>query len=174
MAEEVGGGGSSAPAAAEPETPKMKDSVLGSHMTGHMMLMNEVPDDGFASRGMGDGVAVDPSVGELHAPADGTITLVFPTKHAIGMVTEDGTELLMHIGIDTVKLNGEHFDVKVAQDQKVKKGDLLVTFDIPAIKKAGYPVVTPLIVTNTTAYKAIRPLKTGDVKAGDDLFEVLG
>ena len=174
MAEEAGGGGSSAPAAAEPETPKMADSVLGSHMTGKMMLMNEVPDDGFASRGMGDGVAVDPTVGELHAPADGTITLVFPTKHAIGMVTDDGAELLMHIGIDTVKLNGENFDVKVAQDQKVKKGDLLVTFDIPAIKKAGYPVVTPLIVTNTSAYKAIRPLKTGDVKAGDDLFEVLG
>ncbi|MBR1728100.1 MAG: PTS transporter subunit EIIC [Selenomonadaceae bacterium] len=174
MAEAAGGGGSAAPAAAEPETPKMKDSVLGSHMTGQMMLMNEVPDEGFASRGMGDGVAVDPSVGELHAPADGTISLVFPTKHAIGMVTDDGTELLMHIGIDTVKLNGEHFEVHVAQDQKVKKGDLLVTFDIPAIKKAGYPVVTPLIVTNTMAYKAIRPLKTGEVKAGDDLFEVLG
>ena len=174
MAEQAGGGGSAAPAAAEPEGPKMADSVLGSHMTGKMMLMNEVPDDGFASRGMGDGVAVDPTVGELHAPADGTITLVFPTKHAIGMVTDDGAELLMHIGIDTVKLNGENFDVKVAQDQKVKKGDLLVTFDIPAIKKAGYPVVTPLIVTNTAAYKAIRPLKTGDVKAGDDLFEVLG
>ena len=174
MAEAAGGGGSAPAAAAEPAGPKMKDSTLGSHMTGRMMLMNEVPDEGFASRGMGDGVAVDPTVGELHAPADGTISLVFPTKHAVGMVTDDGTELLMHIGIDTVKLNGEHFDVKVAQDQKVKKGDLLVTFDIPAIKKAGYPVVTPLIVTNTTAYKAIRPLKTGDVKAGDDLFEVLG
>ena len=174
MAEAAGGGGSAAPAAAEPETPKMKDSTLGSHMTGQMMLMNEVPDEGFASRGMGDGVAVDPTVGELHAPADGTISLVFPTKHAIGMVTDDGTELLMHIGIDTVKLNGEHFEVKVDQDQKVKKGDLLVTFDIPAIKKAGYPVVTPLIVTNTSAYKAVRPLKTGEVKAGDDLFEVLG
>ncbi len=173
MAEAAGGGGS-APAAAEPETPKMKDATLASHMTGHMMLMNEVPDEGFASRGMGDGVAVDPTVGELHAPADGTISLVFPTKHAIGMMTDDGTELLMHIGIDTVKLNGEHFEVLVQQDQKVKKGDLLVTFDIPAIKKAGYPVVTPLIVTNTAAYKQVRPLKTGDVKVGDDLFEVLG
>ena len=89
-------------------------------------------------------------------------------------MTDDGTELLMHIGIDTVKLNGEHFEVLVQQDQKVKKGDLLVTFDIPAIKKAGYPVVTPLIVTNTAAYKQVRPLKTGDVKVGDDLFEVLG
>ena len=174
MAEAAGGGGSAPAAAAEPAGPKMADATLASHMTGHMMLMNEVPDEGFASRGMGDGVAVDPTVGELHAPADGTISLVFPTKHAVGMVTDDGTELLMHIGIDTVKLNGEHFEVHVAQDQKVKKGDLLVTFDIPAIKKAGYPVVTPLIVTNTAAYKAVRPLKTGDVKVGDDLFEVLG
>ena len=173
LVEAATGGGSSA--AAEDAGPKMKDSILGAHMTGKMMLMNEVPDDGFASRAMGDGVAVDPSEGKLYAPADGTINLVFPTKHAVGMVTTDGTEILMHIGVDTVKLNGEHFDVKVSENQEVKRGDLLVEFDIPAIKKAGYPVVTPLIITNTASYKAIRPLKTGDVKAGkDDLVEVLG
>lgn len=168
----TGGGGS---AAAEPEQPKMKDAVLGAHLTGRMMLMNEVPDDGFASRAMGDGVAVEPTEGKLYAPADGTINLVFPTKHAVGMVTPDGTEILMHIGIDTVKLNGEHFEVHVQQDQEVKRGDLLVSFDIDAIHKAGYPVTTPLIITNTAAYRAVRPLKTGDVKAGqDDLVEVLG
>ena len=169
----TGGGGSSA--AAEPETPKMKDAVLGAHLTGRMMLMNEVPDDGFASRAMGDGVAVEPTEGKLYAPADGTINLVFPTKHAVGMVSVDGTEILMHIGIDTVKLNGEHFEVHVQENQEVKRGDLLVTFDIDAIHKAGYPVITPLIITNTAAYRAVRPLKTGDVKAGqDDLVEVLG
>ena len=168
----TGGGGG---AAAEPEQPKMKDAVLGAHLTGHMMLMNEVPDDGFASRAMGDGVAVEPTEGKLYAPADGTINLVFPTKHAVGMVTPDGTEILMHIGIDTVKLNGEHFEVHVQENQEVKRGDLLVSFDIDAIHKAGYPVTTPLIITNTAAYRAVRPLKTGDVKAGqDDLVEVLG
>ena len=167
-----GGGGS---AAAEEEKPKMKDTIFGAHLTGRMMLMNEVPDDGFASRAMGDGVAVEPTEGKLVAPADGTITLIFPTKHAIGMVTPDGAELLMHIGIDTVKLNGENFEVHVTDGQEVKRGDLLVTFDIPAIKKAGYPVTTPLIVTNSSAYGTVRPLKTGDVKAGaDDLLEVLG
>ena len=167
-----GGGGS---AAAEEEKPKMKDAIFGAHLTGRMMLMNEVPDDGFASRAMGDGVAVEPTEGKLVAPADGTITLIFPTKHAIGMVTPDGAELLMHIGIDTVKLNGENFEVHVTDGQEVKRGDLLVTFDIPAIKKAGYPVTTPLIVTNSSAYGTVRPLKTGDVKAGaDDLLEVLG
>ena len=168
----TGGGGG---AAAEPEQPKMKDAVLGAHLTGRMMLMNEVPDDGFASRAMGDGVAVEPTEGKLYAPADGTINLVFPTKHAVGMVTPDGTEILMHIGIDTVKLNGEHFEVHVQENQEVKRGDLLVSFDIDAIHKAGYPVTTPLIITNTAAYRAVRPLKTGDVKAGqDDLVEVLG
>lgn len=168
-------GGGAAAAAAEPEKPKMQDATMGAHLTGRMMLMNEVPDDGFASRAMGDGVAVDPSEGKLLAPADGTITLIFPTKHAVGMVTPEGAELLMHIGIDTVKLNGEHFEVHVTDGQEVKRGDLLVTFDIPAIKKAGYPVVTPLIVTNSGAYGTVRPLKTGDVTAGkDDLLEVLG
>ena len=175
MAEQAGGGGSAAPAAAaEPEKPKMKDAILGAHQTGRMMLMNEVPDAAFASRAMGDGVAVEPSEGKLFAPADGTINLVFDTKHAVGMVTDDGTELLMHIGIDTVKLGGKHFEAHVQPDQKVKKGDLLVTFDIDAIHKEGYPVTTPLIVVNTPAYGTIRPLKTGDVKAGDDLLEVLG
>ncbi|MBQ9441874.1 MAG: PTS transporter subunit EIIC [Selenomonadaceae bacterium] len=174
LVEQATGGGASS-AAAEPEKPKMKDVVLGAHMTGRMMLMNEVPDDGFSSRAMGDGVAVDPTEGKLYAPADGTVNLIFPTKHAIGMVTPDGAEILMHIGIDTVKLNGEHFDVKVSENQEVKRGDLLVEFDIPAIKKAGYPVVTPLIVTNTAAYTQIRPLKTGDVKGGkDDLVEAVG
>ena len=167
-----GGGGA---AAAEPEKPKMKDATFGAHLTGRMMLMNEVPDDGFASRAMGDGVAVEPTEGKLVAPADGTITLIFPTKHAIGMVTPDGAELLMHIGIDTVKLDGQNFEVHVTDGQEVKRGDLLVTFDIAAIKKAGYPVTTPLIVTNSSAYGTVRPLKTGDVKAGcDDLLEVLG
>ncbi|MBR4904566.1 MAG: PTS transporter subunit EIIC [Selenomonadaceae bacterium] len=170
-----GASGGSSAAAAEPEKPKMQDAKFGAHLTGRMMLMNEVPDDGFASRAMGDGVAVDPTEGKLLAPSDGTITLIFPTKHAIGMVTPEGAELLMHIGIDTVKLDGQHFEVHVTDGQEVKRGDLLVTFDIDAIKKAGYPVVTPLIVTNSSAYGTVRPLKTGDVKAGtDDLLEVLG
>ena len=170
-----GASGDGGAASAEPEKPKMKDAVFGAHLTGRMMLMNEVPDDGFASRAMGDGVAVEPTEGKLVAPADGTISLVFPTKHAVGMVTPDGAELLMHIGIDTVKLDGQHFETHVSEGQEVKRGDVLVTFDIDAIHKAGYPVTTPLIVTNSGSYGTVRPLKTGDVKAGtDDLLEVLG
>ncbi|MEE8885251.1 MAG: glucose PTS transporter subunit IIA [Eubacteriales bacterium] len=163
-----------APAPAEPAKPKMKDSVIGAHMNGRMLLMNEVEDDAFASCAMGDGVAIEPSEGKLFAPADGEISMVFPTKHAVGMTTTDGTELLLHIGIDTVKLDGKYFEAHVEDGQQVKKGDLLVSFDMDAIKAAGYKLTTPMIVTNTDDYSQVRPLATGDVKAGQDFMEVRG
>ena len=114
------------------------------------------------------------TVGELVAPADGEITMVFDTKHAVAMTTTDGAEILMHIGIDTVKLEGKNFEVFVADGDQVKKGQTLIKFDIPAIKKAGYKVTTPCIITNWEDYATLRPLKTGDVKVGDDFIELLG
>ena len=163
-----------APAAAAPAGPKMKDEVLGACLTGKMLLMNEVEDEAFAGRMLGDGVAIEPTVGELVAPADGEITMVFDTKHAIAMTTTDGAEILMHIGIDTVKLEGQHFETFVNDGDQVKKGQTLIKFDIPAIKAAGYKVTTPCIVTNWEDYSTLRPLKTGDVKTGDDFIELLG
>ena len=136
--------------------------------------MNEVEDEAFAGRMLGDGVAIEPSVGELVAPADGEITMVFDTKHAVAMTTTDGAEILMHIGIDTVKLEGKNFEVFVADGDQVKKGQTLIKFDIPAIKAAGYKCTTPCIVTNWEDYSTLRPLKTGDVKVGDDFIELLG
>jgi PTS system D-glucosamine-specific IIC component len=162
-----------ASSAGEPQ-PQMKSSVLGAHMNGRMLLMNEVNDEAFASLALGDGVAIEPSEGKLFAPADGEITLLFDTRHAVGMTTSDGTEILLHIGIDTVSLNGKYFEAHVESGDKVKKGDLLITFDMEAIKKAGFYCTTPMIVTNTDAYKSIRPLATGDVKAGQDLLAVNG
>ena len=162
-----------ASSAGEPH-PQMKSSVLGAHMNGRMLLMNEVNDEAFASLALGDGVAVEPSEGKLFAPADGEITLLFDTRHAVGMTTSDGAEILLHIGIDTVSLNGKYFEAHVESGDKVKKGDLLITFDMEAIKKAGFYCTTPMIVTNTDAYKSIRPLATGDVKAGQDLLAVNG
>ena len=169
-------GASAAPAAAAPaeDKPKMKDSTLGAHMNGTMLLMNEVQDEAFASCALGDGVAVEPSEGKLYAPADGEITNVFDTKHAVGLLTEDDVELLMHIGIDTVRLNGQYFETHVKEGDSVKKGDLLVSFDMDAIKKAGYMCTTPMIVTNTDDYKSVKPLATGTVKAGQDLLAVKG
>ena len=130
----------------------MKDEVLGACLTGKMLLMNEVEDEAFAGRMLGDGVAIEPTVGELVAPADGEITMVFDTKHAVAMTTTDGAEILMHVGIDTVKLEGKNFEVFVADGDQVKKGQTLIKFDIPAIKAAGYKCTTPCIVTNWEDY----------------------
>ena len=163
-----------APAAEAPAAPakEAKAAVLGAHMNGAVVALADVADEAFASGAMGDGVAIEPAEGKLYAPADGVIETVFETKHAVGMTTDDGVELLMHIGIDTVKLGGKHFEAHVAPDQKVKKGDLLVSFDMKAIKAEGYPLTTPMIVCNTDDYAAVKTLASGTVKNGTDLVEV--
>jgi PTS system D-glucosamine-specific IIC component len=160
--------------AAKPVAPakEVKGSTLGAHMNGTAMELSAVADEAFASGAMGDGMAIEPSEGKLFAPADGVIETVFETKHAVGMTTADGVELLMHIGIDTVKLGGKHFEAHVEPEQKVKKGDLLVSFDMDAIKAAGYPLTTPLIVCNTDDYAAVKPLASGAIKNGADVLRV--
>ena len=100
--------------------------------------------------------------------------MLFETKHAIGLSTDDGAEILLHIGIDTVKLDGKFYETHVEEDQKVKKGDLLISFDIDEIKKAGYKVTTPMIITNTDDYAKVAPMATGEVKAGQDLLKLEG
>ena len=174
----VGQSAAPAPAPAEqpaaPAAPRLKDSVLGAHMNGRMLLLTEVKDEAFASGALGDGVAVEPAEGRLYAPADATVESVFDTKHAISLTTADGTELLIHIGINTVELGGKHFEVHVAEGDAVKKGDLLITFDRDAIQAAGYLCTTPMIVCNTDDYRAVKPLVTGEVKAGQDLLAVYG
>ena len=169
-----------APAAAAPAAapkaaaPSVEDETYGAHAVGEIRLMNQVEDDVFSGLILGDGVAVEPAEGKIYAPIDGEISNVAETKHAIGISTPGGAELLIHVGIDTVALKGQHFDVKVSEGQKVKKGDLLLEFDMAAIKAAGYKCTTPLIVTNTDDYKAVRPLATGKVKHGDAILEVKG
>ncbi len=163
-----------APAVEAPAAPakQAKNAVLGAHMNGTVLALCKVDDEAFASGAMGDGVAIEPNEGKLYAPADGVIETVFETKHAVGMTTDDGVELLMHIGIDTVKLGGKHFEAHVAPEQKVKKGDLLVSFDMEAIKAEGYPLTTPMIICNTDDYASIRVLTSGTVKNGVDLLNV--
>ena len=166
-----------APAAApakKEEAPKeaVPAETFGAHLAGTVVAMADVKDEAFASGVLGDGVAVEPTEGKLYAPADATVDNLFDTHHAIGLVTEGGAELLLHIGIDTVKLNGEHFTAHVKNGQKVKKGDLLISFDIDAIKAAGYLVTTPLIVCNTDRYTAVKTLAEGEVKPGQDLLRV--
>ena len=164
-----------APAAA-PAAPAAaaKDTVLAACLTGTVVPLAEVKDEAFASGALGDGIAIEPAVGELVAPADGEISSTFDTHHAVGMTTVDGAELLMHIGIDTVKLGGKHFTYLVNEGDKVRKGQPLIRFDIEAIKAEGYPVTTPLIVCNTDEYAAVTPKAAGTVKQGDALLELKG
>ena len=122
---------------------------IGSHMVGSVVLLADVKDPTFSSGALGAGTAVEPTEGKLYAPADGKITVAFPTGHAYGLRTEDGLDLLMHIGMDTVELDGKHFEPKVAKGDTVKRGDVIAEFDIPAIKAAGYPLATPMVITNS-------------------------
>ena len=168
-----------APAAAPATAPAApaaaaKDTVLAACLTGTVVPLAEVKDEAFASGALGDGIAIEPAVGELVAPADGEISSTFDTHHAVGMTTVDGAELLMHIGIDTVKLGGKHFTYLVNEGDKVRKGQPLIRFDIEAIKAEGYPVTTPLIVCNTDEYAAVTPKASGTVKQGDALLELKG
>ena len=137
-----------APSAASAETSG-EGVELGAHLVGTVVPLVDVKDPTFSSGALGAGIAVEPTEGKLYAPADGKITVAFPTGHAYGLRTEDGLDLLMHIGMDTVELDGKHFEPKVAKGDTVKRGDVIAEFDIPAIKAAGYPLATPLVITNS-------------------------
>lgn len=158
-----------------PKTPAAhaaKDTVLSACLNGTVVPLADVKDEAFASGALGDGIAIEPTDGELVAPADGEISSTFETHHAVCMTTADGAELLMHIGIDTVKLGGRHFTYLVNEGDKVKKGQPLIRFELEAIKAEGYPVTTPLIVCNTDDYAAVAAKASGTVKQGDALLEL--
>ena len=147
--------------------------VLSSPLAGRVVPLNEVKDQVFSSGAMGKGIAIDPANGTLVAPSDGTITTLFPTGHAIGLTTTDGVEILMHIGMDTVELEGKGFEIFVKQEDQVKKGDLLVKFDLSLIKEAGYSTVTPIVVTNTPNYLDVLDMNQEDVLQGEDFLAIV-
>lgn len=161
-----------APSPATAPAPAAKDTVLSACLNGTVVPLADVKDEAFASGVLGDGIAIEPSDGELVAPADGEISSTFETHHAVGMTTADGAELLMHIGIDTVKLGGKHFTYLVNEGDKVKKGQPLIRFELEAIKAEGYPVTTPVIVCNTDDYAVVEAKASGTVKQGDALLEL--
>ena len=168
---------SAAPApqkAPAPAPAKKRDAVLCAHMSGAVVPMGEVQDEAFATCVLGEGAAIEPSEGRLYAPADAEVDNLFDTHHAIGLVTSEGVEVLLHIGINTVELAGQHFTAHVEAGQKVKKGDLLISFDMEAIKAAGYLLTTPMIVCNTEDYQSVAPVAQGEIQAGTDLLEVKG
>lgn len=163
-----------APAAEKAPAEKKRDAVLAAHMNGTVVPMAEVQDEAFSNCILGDGAAIEPSEGKLYAPADAEVDNLFDTHHAIGLVTEDGVEILLHIGINTVELGGKHFEAHVEVGQKVKKGDLLISFDMEAVKAAGYLCTTPMIVCNTEDYQSVTPTAEGSIQAGTPLLEVKG
>lgn len=164
-----------APAAAAAAVASTPGYELSAHMTGEAKDLAEVSDQTFASGALGPGAAIEPTVGRLVAPADGTISVAFPTGHAIGLRTDKGLELLMHIGFDTVELDGKHFTPKVAKGDTVRRGDVLVEFDMAAIKAAGYPLTTPLVITNgkkTVDAAGLVVASGSSLKAGDRFLAV--
>lgn len=146
-------------------------ATIVSPLTGDIKPLSEAKDPVFAQGVMGQGVLIEPSAGELVAPVSGTVSVLFPSKHAVGLVSEDGVELLMHIGMDTVNLDGKGFTAHVSQGDKVAVGDALISFDIAAITEAGYPVETPVIVTNHSDYQvAVLKDATGSVSVGQAIL----
>ncbi|MGX7150173.1 beta-glucoside-specific PTS transporter subunit IIABC [Enterococcus ureasiticus] len=149
-----------------------KDDVF-SPVEGKVLPLSEARDGAFSEGIMGKGVVVEPTSDEIVAPFDGTVMTLFPTKHAIGLISDNGTELLIHIGIDTVQLEGEGFESFVVQNAKVKKGDKLVTFDIKAIEEAGYSTQVPIIITNTPDYADVIATSETSIKHGDLLITAI-
>lgn len=146
--------------------------VLSAPLSGRVVPLNEVKDNVFSGKILGDGVAVEPSEGRLFAPCDGIVEGVTDTKHAVNITSDEGCEILLHVGIDTVKLQGRFFQPAVKEGQRIKKGDLLLTFDINGIREAGYQLTTPMILCNSDDYSEISTVASGDVKAGQDILRI--
>ena len=148
------------------------DEIITAPVAGRSAALSEVNDDVFSKEVLGKGAAILPSEGKVYAPADGTLTVFFETGHAVGMQTAGGAELLIHVGLDTVNLQGKYFTPKAKAGDQVKAGQLLLEFDLEAIKKEGYDTVIPVIVTNTPDYSSVLPASEGTVKAVDTFLKL--
>ena len=164
---------------AEAEKLEIQESVTGeilldSHMEGEAIPMSEVKDETFAAEVLGKGIAIIPKKGEVTAPCDAVVETVFATRHAIGLKADHGVEILIHVGINTVELGGKFYTSHVTEGDRVRTGQVMLTFDMEKIKEAGYDVTTPMIVTNSDDYQEIRILKTGNVTKQDAVLEIKG
>lgn len=152
---------------------RVKKDVVYAPLEGQAIPMSQVTDETFSQEMLGKGIAIEPSLGKVVAPFNGRVETLFDTKHAIGLLSNSGMEVLIHIGIDTVELGGKYYTTYVSEGDKVKRGDVLVEFDMEAIQKEGYKVTTPVIITNTMNYKEVVALKTGDVQLLDEVLRVI-
>ncbi|GMG97021.1 PTS sugar transporter subunit IIA [Tepidimicrobium xylanilyticum] len=149
---------------------KNKSIEIVSPVTGKIIPIEEVPDQVFSEKMIGDGLAIDPKEGRVLSPIDGEVVTIFPTNHAIGLVSKEGLEILIHIGIDTVELNGVGFTRIIEKDSKVKKGDLLVEFDIDLIKEKGKSPITPVIISNMDKVENIDKIDSGEAVGGETVI----
>ncbi|AIQ40389.1 beta-glucoside-specific PTS transporter subunit IIABC [Paenibacillus sp. FSL R5-0912] len=157
-----------------PTTPTMIDKeMVVSPLAGALQPLDSLPDEAFASGAMGKGIVIEPSSGKLTSPVNGTVTTVFPTGHAIGITSDGGAELLIHVGVNTVKLKGKHFDKKVQEGDKVVQGQLLLEFDLEAIRAAGFVTATPVIVTNSAEYLDVLKNTGSEVINGEALLTLI-
>lgn len=156
----------------EKKVNESKELFAYAPLTGTAISLDDVEDEVFSTRVLGEGMAIEPTEGSLYAPCDGEIAGIVDSKHAVNIVSEDGLEILLHVGIDTVKLNGKFFDTHVCSGQRVKKGELLLTFDIEEIKKAGYKTTTPFIVCNSEDYNEFNDFHFGKINVGDKMFHI--
>ncbi len=156
------------------ESAQVESSVaIYAPLEGKAVPLKEVNDGVFSEDMLGKGMAIEPTIGKVAAPFDGKVTMIYTTKHAIALTSNEGIELLIHVGIDTVQLNGKYYDIKVAVGDEVKAGDLLAEFDIKGIESEGYRTITPVIIANTDAYKDVVGVASGEVKIKDRLLNVL-
>lgn len=175
----MGKGKEAAEPAPEPSTPddtqtggKAADELIASPFNGEAVPLAEIKDEAFASGALGKGLAIEPAEGKLYSPVSGTVSVLFPTNHAVGIISDNGAEILVHIGMDTVELNGKFFTAHTAQGARVEKGQVLIEFDIAGIREAGFVVTTPVIVTNPDQYDELITTDVKQLKAGDRLIEV--
>lgn len=147
-------------------------NLIGSPIEGEVVSIKEVPDPTFAEEMLGKGIAIKPSKGRVVAPVAGEVAIMFETKHAVSLVTENGAEMLIHVGLDTVNLKGEPFTSYVKAGDKVKEGDLLLEFDINKIKEAGYNTITPVVICNSGEFEEVEQEKLGQVKELDSVIKI--
>ncbi len=161
----------------EPEKDSIKETEgieqVKSPLTGDIIPLKDVEDEVFASGVAGQGFAIRPSEGIVKAPCDGSVTVVFPSKHAIGLTSENGVEILIHIGLNTVMMAGEGFEVLVSQGDQIKEGQPMLRFDPEFIHKKGYSLTSPILVTNADDYKEISIAVSGKVQAGELIYKII-
>ena len=155
---------------------KKKDNenvdIIAAPVAGEAVASSEINDPTFGEEMLGKGLAIKPTDTKVYAPFDGTVALVFDTKHAVSLVSETGAEVLIHVGLDTVSLKGEHFTAHVENGAAVKKGDLLLEFDKDAIAAAGFDTIIPVVVCNSDDYKDVKRITGSTVKPGDTVMEL--